>query len=104
MGYEAFGGKNFSLLVRRRGDAGTGARGLSLRKDRIVHGASLICFLIFCKRLVPAPFPSAAAIQKPLALTQEGRMTLPRADGDLPIFRAERKLVGQFVDPRVAPN
>ena len=48
--------------------------------------------------------PFAASIQKPLALTQEGRMTLPRADGDLPIFRAERKLVGQFVDPRVAPQ
>jgi hypothetical protein len=31
-------------------------------------------------------------------------MTLPRADGDLPIFRPERKLVGQFVDSRVAPK
>jgi hypothetical protein len=27
-------------------------------------------------------------------------MTLPRADGDLPIVRPERKLVGQFVDSR----
>ena len=31
-------------------------------------------------------------------------MTLPRAEGDLPIFRPERKMVGQFVDSRVAPN
>jgi hypothetical protein len=31
-------------------------------------------------------------------------MTLPRADGDLPIFRPERRLVGQFVDSRVAPK
>jgi hypothetical protein len=47
----------FSLLVRRRGTPGTGACGLSLRKGRIVHGASLIYFLIFCKRLPPTPFP-----------------------------------------------
>ena len=29
----------------------------SLRKGRIVHGASLTCFLIFCKRLPPARRP-----------------------------------------------
>src|SRR3984957_146613 len=57
MGYEDFSGKNFSLSLSAGGDAGTGTCGLSLRKGRIVHGASLIHFLIFCKRLPPPPPP-----------------------------------------------
>ena len=48
MGYEAFSGKSFSLSLSAGAERrGTGACGLSLRKGRIVHGASLIYFLIF---------------------------------------------------------
>jgi hypothetical protein len=43
---------------------------LAYGKGRISHGASLILFLIFRKKLLFDPFPSAA-IQKQLALNTE---------------------------------
>jgi hypothetical protein len=52
MGYAAFTRKDisraFSLALR---GAGTGAEVEAMRKRRVVHGASLTWFLIFCKRL-----------------------------------------------------
>ena len=58
MGYAGFSGKSCSPSV----SAGPEARKRepavqAMRKGRIVHGATLICFLTFCKRLPPAPFP-----------------------------------------------
>ncbi|HEY5207278.1 MAG TPA: hypothetical protein VIJ63_22160, partial [Roseiarcus sp.] len=39
----------------------------AVRKGRIVHGASLNRFLIFCKKLLRRPFPSGRLVQKALA-------------------------------------
>jgi hypothetical protein len=50
MGYGEFSGKKISrALLRWRGGAGTGARGPDMQ--RMVHGPSVLRFLIFCKRL-----------------------------------------------------
>jgi hypothetical protein len=47
----------FSALFRGVTSAGKGAAVEAMRKHRIVHGASLTQFLIFCKRLSSEPFP-----------------------------------------------
>jgi hypothetical protein len=48
--------------------AGTGAGGLGMRKCRIVHGASLILFLIYAIDCRPGRSLSATSIQQQVAL------------------------------------
>ena len=52
MGYAAFSGKNISRALSLSGEAPERPPAFeTMRKVRIVHGASLILVLIFCKRL-----------------------------------------------------
>jgi hypothetical protein len=65
MGYAAFSRKNISraffqaFAARERKPTVE-----AMRKGRIVHGASLTLFLIFCKRLSSAPFTFGRLNQK----------------------------------------
>jgi hypothetical protein len=53
MGYAGFCGEKISraFFRRLRGAAGQELTAEAIRKRRLVHGASLIQFLIFCKKL-----------------------------------------------------
>jgi hypothetical protein len=59
MGYTKFSTENFcSRFCGRETTVETAGPRFGMRKGRIVHGASLLEFLIFCKKLPPEPFPS----------------------------------------------
>jgi hypothetical protein len=69
MGYTRFPADNFSSRFWRRETAvETAAPRFGMRKGRIVHGASLLQFLIFCKRLPLGSFPSDRLRPKAIAL------------------------------------
>jgi hypothetical protein len=76
------------LVLRGRDDGEPAVE--AMRKREIVHGRSLAPFLISCNQLYREPAPSAASIQKQLAL-------IPAVD-DVTIVRAARGAAGILAD------
>src|ERR1700733_7427182 len=79
--YVVFAGKFFLGVFPIEEAAGRKHTVKAMRKRRIVHGASLTHFLIFCNTLRSKPSPSAASIQSSPPYLAEPRRTEPaRAD------------------------
>jgi hypothetical protein len=69
MGYTKFSTENFcSRFCGRETTVETAGPRFGMRKGRVVHGASLLEFLIFCKQLPPELFLRAASSQKQTTL------------------------------------
>jgi hypothetical protein len=87
MGYAAFSYKSFSSrLCCREGAGGTASPRFGMAKERIAHGASLVQFLIFCKKLPARAIPFlAASIKKQLALGRVSSLYVWRRVEQTPI-------------------
>jgi hypothetical protein len=78
MGYKGFSAYDFSMAFEAPGGE---SKALACGGGRIVHEATLIQFLIFCKilpeSLSSGRSPSAASIQKPLAVSSKKKTRQP---------------------------